>query len=369
MKKILSVLLLLCAAALHADTMWLVTPDLSHSRRMLTHHCGDAEPATEYRRPFGGARSSFGAIRVGDRALMNSRGVCVVAQELSPHLDRENPGASVDGTELASRVAAVAPDAPTAVRYIRRAVEKRDFKGGAVFLVSDPRRAFAVECSPNRFDAAEVRAGFCVYSHTWRLPALFAMLHLDLEKLWLCRARETFLARKLYDCAESRGVALAESVELARLDEVFGVHKIRLGPCGDASRCSVVFEADDEFPEIMSAVYVAAGSPRHSPHLPIAFGVAAKAEFPDAEWRERAEILRRTAGDDPEFSAALRKLEDRLFEEFRQTRMTARHKLRRSGRREALRMLAELQRRQADECRRFMGEQIRKYGSRSGVRK
>ena len=365
-KQALSALFMLCAAALYADTMWLVTPDFSRSRRMLTHHCGDAEAAVEYR-PSGRAR--FGVLRVGDRALMNSRGVCVVVQELFPHLDKENPSASVSGTELAYRVAAMSPDAPAAVREIRKTVAKRDFKGGAVFFVSDPRRAFAVECSPNRFDVEEVTAGYSVYSHTWRLPALFSVLHLDLDRLWFCRARETMLARKLADAVEPHGVSLAASVDLARLDEVFGVHKLHLGPYGDASRCSAIFEADDEFPEAMSAVYVASGSPRHSPHLPVAFCSAAKAEFPDAAWRERAETLRRTAGDDPEFASALRKFEEKLFEEFRQTRMTARHKLRRSGRREALQMLAELQRRQAGECRRFMDEQIKKYNSRSRMGK
>ena len=54
MKRILSVLLGLCPLLLYADTMWLVTPDFSHSRRMLTQYCGDAEAAVEYRRSGGG---------------------------------------------------------------------------------------------------------------------------------------------------------------------------------------------------------------------------------------------------------------------------------------------------------------------------
>ena len=366
MKRILSVLLGLCPLLLYADTMWLVTPDFSHSRRMLTQHCGDAEAAVEYRRSGGGG---FGVIRIGDRAFMNTRGVCIVAQEMVPHLDRENPGASSTGAELAASIVLKAPDAPAAVRALRRAVRGRELKGGWIFTVSDPRCAFAVECSPNRFDAEEIDAGYCVYSHTWRLPALFSVLHLDFERLWSNKARETVLARKLAECAESQGVSIIESAALARHDEVFGVHSIHLGPYGNASKCSVIFESDDEFPEVMSAIYVAAGSPRHTPHLPVALGVASQAEFPDATWRERAETLRRTAGNDPEFAEALRGLEQKLFEEFRQTRMTARHKLRRSGRREALRMLTELQKRQAAEIRRFMDEQIRKYSSRKGVTK
>lgn len=366
MKRILSVLLGLCPFLLYADTMWLVTPDISHNRRMLTHHCGDAKAVPQYRRP---AYRNFGVIRVGDRAFMNSRGVCIVAQEMSPHLDRENPGASSTGAELAEKTVLTTADAPAAVRALRRAVRRRELKGGAVFMVSDPRSAFAVECSPNRFDAEEVRTGYCVYSHTWRLPALFSVLHLDLERLWFNKARETMLARKLAEYAETQGVSLAESLLMARHDEVFGVHRIHLGPYGNASTCSVIFEADDEFPEVMSAIYVAAGSPRHSPHLPVAFGIAGQAEFPDAAWREQADILRRTAGSDPAFAEALRNFEQKLFEEFRQTRMTARHKLRRSGRREALRMLAELEKRQAAEIRKFMAEQIGKYGSRKGVTK
>ena len=164
-KRILATLLFFCAAALYADTMWLVTPDFSYSRRMLTQHCGDAEATAEYRRATGSG--TFGAIGVGGRAFMNSRGVCVVVQDMTPHLDAENPGASFDGAELASRIVLKSPDAPAAVREIRRAVNKRNFRGGAVFLVSDPRRAFAVECSPNRFDAGEIRGGFCVYLITF----------------------------------------------------------------------------------------------------------------------------------------------------------------------------------------------------------
>ena len=92
-KSILATLLFFCAAALYADTMWLVTPDFSYSRRMLTQHCGDAEAAAEYRRATGSG--TFGAIGVGGRAFMNSRGVCVVVQDMTPHLDAENPGAAV----------------------------------------------------------------------------------------------------------------------------------------------------------------------------------------------------------------------------------------------------------------------------------
>ena len=366
MKKAFSAIFILCAAAVCADTMWLVTPELSYSRRMLTHHCGDAAPAVEYA-PAGRAR--FGVLRVGDRALMNSRGVCIVAQEISPHFDREEPRAALTDAELALRIAGAAPDAPAAVREIRKTVKAKNFKGGAVFLVSDPRRAFAVECSPGRFDAMEINDAYCVYSHTWRLPALFSVLHLDLERLWLLRARETMLGRKLAERVGSQGVSFAESAELARLDEVFGNHGVHLGPYGERSSCSALFAPDDEFPEVMSAVYISAGSPRHSPHLPIALGVAARAKLPDKSWHERAEILRRTAGDDPEFAAARLKLENKLYEEFRRTRMGARHKLRRSGRREALKMLSDLQRRQAGEIQEFMDEQIRKYSSRSKVRK
>ncbi|MBQ6352952.1 MAG: hypothetical protein IJJ28_06785, partial [Lentisphaeria bacterium] len=246
MKRLLSTLSALCACGLYADTMWLVTPDLSYSRRMLTHHCGDAEAMPQYRRP---TARNFGVIHVGGGVVMNSRGVCIVAQKMSPHLDRENPGASSTGAELAEKTVLTAADAPAAVRMLRHAIRERELKGGAIFMVSDPRCAFAVECSPNRFDAEEVRAGYCVYSHTWRLPALFSVLHLDLERLWLHRARETMLARKLAECVETQGVSLAESLRLARHDEVFGVHRLRLGPCGNASKCSVIFEADDEFPE------------------------------------------------------------------------------------------------------------------------
>lgn len=366
--KILAAALFAAASAvLYADTMWLTTPDFSYSRRMIVQHCGD-DAAVDAGYRIAAGRGDFSVLRIGGTAYLNSRGLAVQTLELDSHLDTENRNARFDARELAAHVAARCADAPAAVRMIARTVAAREFRGGAVFFAADPRRAFAVECSPGRFDAEEIRGGYCVYAPNWRLPALFSVLHLDCVKLWEYRCRETVLGSKLAECLSSNGVSVAESVRLARRDEVFGKHNVHLGPYSASSSSSVLAELDDEFPETMSALYVSLGSPRHSPHLPVALGVARTAALPDGAWRELAERLRAAAGDDPGFAAELENLEGKLFSEFDRVRREARHKLRRSGRREALRMLAELQKRQQRECLRFMEEKLEKY-RRSKVRR
>jgi len=361
MIKIFAVVLLTaCASAVFADTAWLVTPDFAFNRRMLLHHCGDGGETAVKWTP-SRMRGELSRIVVCGRMALNSRGVLVSAQVVSPHLDREHPGAVQDVGKLVPRIASASPTAAGAVEMIRSTVNKKNFRGGAVFLVADPRQAFAVECSPNRFDVEEVKNGFCVYSHSWRLPALCSVTHLDWDKLWFFRCRETMLARKLSECAESQGVSCPESAVLSRHNEIFGKHNMALGPFSASSRSSVIFESDDEFPETMSAAYIALGSPRHSPHLPVALGVASSFSLSGDSWVKKSERLRAAVGDDPNFKEELLKFEKKLFSDFHEARKTARHRLRRGRNKEAFRILNDTMKKQQRELRSFMDMQLKKH--------
>ncbi len=368
----------LCALAFnaaHADTDWIILPGASESGRMLLHGIRDnSKPvATDIRFE---KQGRFKSLRIGNTkskfnaAGINSCGVAVLATGGDPHRDRmpKVTKISYTSTNAINIILRNCDTAEKAVANLRDGFKKRLITNGTIFLIADPQRAFAVECSPGHFASYEIKGTYCVYSSMWKMPEMQAVSRRSARSYGWSTQRE-WAAREMLQRGRLSGntISAAESIAASRAgsaeintkenEKARDKSPVNNTIANKFNADAFLFEIDKEFPGVLSCVYVAFGPARHTVYLPIAIGAAESlpAELTPAPWKTGALArLKATKPTDPADNRIVA-FEKQLHAEFAQTREGARKLLREKNAAEAKKLLQEALQRQAADLNTFLG--------------
>ena len=354
-----------------ADISWIVKPAASASGRMqlFISRADKPLPRTILVETPKSAKQ-FKNMRFGDRAHgfsftgINSRGVAVVFVGAGP--TTEKPNAPKEGEHLYTGSYAVGQilrnckSAKQAVDLLRDAARRGLVSGSLIFLIADPNQAFVFECSPRHQANYLIGLNYAVYSNVWKLPGMEDASDRTPESLPGCAQRE-WLAKSGISRARKgdRKVSIPEAIAVSRLTAAAAKgEKFSSAPCMKNSIDAYLFEIDKKHPDILSCVYVAMGSQRHTVYLPVPL-VAMDAlpdELVNGAWAAFADEAAKK--DDPETPLADEMLEFErcLFQEFNDIRYKAAQLLAEGKSTEARALLSDTLRRQTQEVLKFMQE-------------
>jgi len=382
MKSNARFLILVAAAAfslpLRADTEWIVTPKASASGRMMLHANREIPPkkappaGMSYDRP---GKGKYGFLRIGDRnggcfAGINDRGLAAAYTTGDPSDDRNPPPSKFNWTAHAAVVISLRESATAeqARRRIHDAFKKRLVSGSMVVFLADPFHAVVIECSPAHYASWDLKEGYCVYSHQWKLPGMDDGSVRSAGSAAICSLREWGVREGLRRRRDGSGgtISAAASIAVSRLNtrdlntEEFrakrGKAPVQYAPHGPRAQDSYLFELDPEFPGLLSCVYVAFGPARHTVYLPLAIPAlkSLPAEVRSAELLDRA--LERNRSVDPQLPVdpAITALEEKFRAEFEHARDEARRLALNDRLPAAEKLLADLAKRQAAEAAEFL---------------
>lgn len=367
----------LCALAFntaYADTDWVILPGTSESGRILLHGIRDnSKPvSTDIRFE---KQGRFKSLRIGNTktkfntAGINSCGVAVLAAGGDPHRDRMPKVTKISYTSsnAINIILRNCDTAEKAVANLRDGFKKRLITSGTIYLIADPQRAFAVECSPGHFASYEIKGPYCVYSHMWKQPEMQAISRRSARSYGWSTQRE-WAAREMLQRGRQSGntISVAESITASRAgltetntkenEKARDKSPVNNTIANKYNADAFLFEIDREFPGVLSCVYVAFGPARHTVYLPIAIGAAEAlpAELTPNPWKTGALARLKAAkpGElpDPEILT----FEKQLHAEFAKTREEARKLLQDKNVAEAKKLLQEALQHQAADLNAFL---------------
>ena len=251
------------------------------------------------------------------------------------------------------------PDAPQAVKRLHAEFKKKQIVGSMIMLIADPFRAFVVECSPRHFASWELPHAFCAYTHCWKLPGMddgsigsADRAQLNYQREWIAR---DFLRQAM---EKNHGmIPLTSSLAVSRIGAAqSGKKTISRGIANKDTMAAFTLELDPEYPDYLSTVYVAFGSPRHTVYMPLPF-IALDKLPKNLLNQEMVKIaLARQAEDDMNapVDEKLVAFEADIIKAYTKDRERARRMLREDRNQEAAKLLHETVERQAGEIVEFL---------------
>ena len=255
-----------------------------------------------------------------------------------------------------------------AVANLRDGFKKRLIAGGLIFLIADPQRAFAVECSPGHFASYEIKGTYCVYSSMWKMPEMQAVSRRSPRSYGWSTQRE-WAAREMLQRGRQSGntISAAESIAASRAgsaeintkenEKARDKSPVNNTIANKFSADGFLFEIDREFPGVLSCAYVAFGPARHTVYLPVALGAAEAlpAELTPTPWKTGALARLKAAKPTDAVDQRIVEFEKQLHAEFAKTREEARKLLREKNAADAKKLLQEALQRQAADLNTFLG--------------
>ena len=365
----------LCAGAAlvaRADTEWMILPKSATSGLMTMHVSRDISgknkiaPNLVYdgRKQYGG---KYKFLRICNSkyciAGINEKGLGVIFTSGDPTSDKNPPDDKTNFTPHNATVILLRTyaSADQSVKRLHTEFKRKKLVGGSIFLIADPYRAFVVECSPSHFASWELPHAFCVYTHCWKLPGMDDGSLGSADRAQWNYQRE-WAAREFLRLAMEKNkgmIPIAESMAVSRLAaKDTGKKTVLNGPCNTKTFAAFTFELDPEYPDYLTCVYAAFGSPRHTIYLPVPFIAAddlpkdpLNQQMLEASIKRQKEETAETAVD-----PALVELQNKILLDFHRARAKARNLLRSDKTGEAEKLLRDTMKSQADEIAAFLNK-------------
>ena len=371
-KTTLSIAAMLCAAlplASRADISWIVKPAASASGRMqlFISRADKPRPRTILVETPKSAKQ-FKSLRFRDSgsgltfAGINTNGVAVSFSGAGPTTDKplklKDGQRPYNATYAIDQILRHSKNAKQAVDILRKAARQGLFPYSMIFLIADPDQAFVFEVSPRHQATYQLGLNYAVYSNVWKLPGMEDASGRTPESLPACAQREWLAGNGLRRARrDDRKVSIPEALAVSRLTVAAAKGKKFISaPCSKNAIDACLFEIDKKYPDILSCVYVAMGSQRHTVYLPVPLGAMDKLpkELASGAWATSADEAAKN--DDPEAPVAdeILELERCLFQEFNDIRYKAVQLLADGKTDEAKELLCDTLQRQTQEVLKFM---------------
>jgi len=368
-----ALLAVLCGGAaltVRADTEWMILPKGATTGLMTMHVNRDmvknAKPAPKLiydaRKQYGG-KYKFLRICNNEQCIagINEKGLGVIFTGGDPTSDKNPPKSGQNFTPHNSTVIMLRrfATAEQAVKYMHSGFRKHLIFGSAIYLVADPYRAFVIECSPRHFASWELPHAFCVYTHCWKLPGMDDGSVGSADRAQWNYQREWAAREFLRQAMEKNHhmIPITESLAVSRMNgRDTGKKTVINGVSNKTTAAAFTFELDPEYPDYLSAVYVAFGPPRHTVYLPIPFVAMDKlpADLLNQQTVDAAIKRRNAAAEDAVVDPELVKLQDKVVADFAKARNKARQMLRSDRGKDAEKLLRETMDAQAAEIADFL---------------
>ena len=358
-----------CGAALtaHADTEWIIMPKAAIGGLMQLHVNRDtfkgSKPVPnliyDARKQYGG---KYKFLRICNNrycvAGINEKGLGVIFTGGDPTDDKNPPDSNLNFTPHNSTVIMLrrCATAEQAVKYMQSGFDKNLIVGSSIYLIADPYRAFVIECSPKHFASWELPHAFCVYTHCWKLPGMDDGSIGTADRAQWNYQREWATREFLRQAMEKnhKMIPLEDAMAVSRMTGPdTGKKTVLNGPSSKSTFAAFTLELDPEYPDYLSAVYVAFGPPRHTLYLPVPF-IAADRLPEDVLNKQMFEAALERGKADGAVDPELVKMQKKIIDDFAKARRRARGMLRTDRGKDAENLLRETMNKQSAEIADFL---------------
>lgn len=347
-------------------TSWIITPDVSATGVCMVQKNRDYRGQNLLSaRLFRACPGKYKVITVNDLwssgagAVMNEKGLMIVQNDGSSVLRQELPDRSVTvGCIFMLRhIAEHCADLDEAVAMLKKFYRTGLGRSSSIYLLADLDRGAIIETTGKHFSCAEVNFSYEVRANNYLLPGMRSTVN---------KTRQAFLngANRRYAASEflrkivaGKGkIAPFDLMQLARFREPEIEKTLQYrSVCVNASLASTMFVPDRQFPEYLSVTFVALGPQRHTVFLPIPMGLSAMPEsLINGDWGSAALKLAGKLPLDHDRIGELETVEKRFIDEVFAVREQARMLLVNGKRKEAVKLLDKVFRKQYAEAKEFM---------------
>lgn len=335
-------------------TSWIITPEISATGACMVQKNRDYRGQNLLSaRLFRSMPGKYKIITVNDLwssgagAVMNEKGLMIVQNDGSAVLKNEwLPGKVNIGSIFTLRcVAEHCANLDEAVAMMKKLHRMGLVRSISLYLLADLDRGMIFEATPRHFSCSEVNFSYEVRANNYLLPGMRGSVAQKREA-FLNGANRRYVASEFLRkvVAEKGKIAPFDLMQLARFREpdIEKTLKYR-SVCVKASLASTMFVPDRQFPDYLSAAFVALGPQRHTVFLPIPMGLSAIPEsLANGDWGTKAIKLSGKMPLDHNRIPEFEKIEDGFISEFFAAREKARKLLLDGKRQEAVKLLDEL---------------------------
>jgi len=350
-------------------TSWMVTPSASSTGVSMLQKTRDYTGQNLLSiRLYRSAPARYKIITVGDLwssgagAVMNEKGLMIVQNDGPAAWEKCTRKVNTGCVFMLRYLAEQCADTAEAEAKLRKLYAAGVIRGSDLYLLADLNRGVVIETTSRSVASASVDFGFEVRANTFLLPGMASTAN-------AARKQDVFLngENRRFSAGEFLGGRLREKGLLSPLD-LIACSRLRdpemeknkwRQVCMKNTIASTLMVPDRSYPDMLSAVFIAIGPPRHTIYLPVPIGVT---EFPEelanGDMGLLAFQLREKYGLDHPHLPRFNAVEKELTEEFFAVRDQARILLRQDRRQEAAELLTGVFKKQFLRVRAFLKQEL-----------
>ena len=343
-------------------TSWIIAPDASSTGTCIVQKNRDYTGQNFLTfRLFRAAPGRFKVAVVGDLwssgagAVMNEKGLMIVQNDGTSrwgHARKVNVGC----TFILRHIAEHCANLEEAAAMLKKFHTSGIVRSASIYLLADLNSGMIFEGTASHHAAACVNFAFEVRANNYLLPGM-RNVSTRSRKSFLNGSQRRFSALEfLRSTLLDKGkISPADLTKLARLRDPAMEKEGNRQVCMKYTLASTMFVPDRMFPEYLSVTFVALGPTRHTVFLPVPMGVSAVPEsLSNGLWGQKALALAKNLPLDHNKLPGYEKLENKFRTEFFAVREKARKLLLARKRKEAVKLLDDLFRKQYQEANTFL---------------
>lgn len=330
-------------------TSWFIHPELSITgSAMLQKNRDYTGQNLISARLFRAMPGRYKVLTVGDLwssgagAVMNEKGV-MITQNDGITWEQQKRKVSIGSAFLLRYLAEHCATADAAVAMLKDFYSRNFMRDGDIYFIADARRGYVLETTSRHVAVAPIEFGFEVRANNYLLPGMRS-LGFQKRVYFLNGASRRYLASEfLRQAADSKSkISPIDLMELSRYRDVELEKNNYRQVCMKNTIASTMMVPDAEYPEYLSAAFVAIGPPRHTIYLPIPMALTRiPAELTNGDWGTRAFALSEKLGLDHKLLPQFSKVEQELTDEFFAVREEARKLLKVDRNDEAVKLMED----------------------------
>ena len=274
-----AVLVLLAALAplgAHACTSWMVFSDLTKNNTNILHKNRDIK----WRRIgvyLSDKKSKFKWVALGNDGNtnmgINSAGLAVVMNSGEKCIEPPNDKTKKSTPALLKEFVSSCGSAAQAVEKLQQYVKAGNYyhgESGSIFFFCDTQEGYVCEitaktCSVQRYDHS-----YTVRANIWQNPDMYALSRNYLARYINSSGRVYCAISELNSALDkNHKITVSDIFALSRQCQMPKDSPTKRAVCNKSTNSSATLEIDRQYPDVLSTMYAAIGSPRNTVYVPV----------------------------------------------------------------------------------------------------
>ena len=261
--------------ASHACTSWMVFSDLTQNNTNILHKNRDSTSKNIIvLMSQAGAKRKWIALGSGDtNSGINSSGLAGAMNSGEKCVDPPNVKGKKSTPAMLHVILDSCDTAAQAVNKLQELIKAGDYshgEKGSTFFFLDRNEGYVCEFTAKYCSVQRYTRGYTVRANIWQNPNMYELSRNSIKSHLNSSAR-AYIALSQLNAAldKNKKIALTDIVALSRHWEMPKESPEKRSVCFRWTNSVSSMEIDREFPDVLSAMYVTIGHPRHTVNIPV----------------------------------------------------------------------------------------------------